>query len=375
MANLINSPFSDDDRAHMRAALSLAKRGLGIVAPNPAVGCVIVRPDLGVNGRVVGRGFTQSGGRPHAETEALRQAGDLAAGSHVYVTLEPCNHHGQTGPCTVALISAGVSAVTIALTDPDPRVMGSGIERLKHAGIVVRTSLNDNDARRINAGFIRVQEHGRPWVTLKIATSADGMIAAEKGVPLWITGAAARARGHLIRAQNDGILTGVGTVVADDPQLTCRLPGLEHQSPRRFIVDPQARMSPDAQILKPSNDSASAVYVAEGAGHSFDNTGADIIPMPAQDGRFDMSVILQDLGTRGITRLMVEAGQGINDAFMAADLIDEIAWFRAPTNIGTDGVSVFSSKEIESPDQSDDFERIETIDLDDDRLERYLRVR
>ncbi len=375
MANLINSAFSDDDRAHMRSALSLAKRGLGTVAPNPAVGCVLVRPDLGENGRVVGRGFTQPAGRPHAETQALKQAGELAAGSDAYVTLEPCNHHGQTSPCTEALIDAGVSTVTIALTDPDPRVQGAGIERLKQAGIDVRIGLFEDDARHINAGFLSVQERRQPWVTLKIATSADGMIAAEKGVPLWITGAAARARGHLIRARNDGILTGVGTVVADDPQLTCRLPGMEHQSPRRFIIDPQARMSPDTNILKPSNGRASAVYVAEGADHSFANTGAEIIPMQTRDGRFNISAILQDLGSRGITRLMVEGGQGINDAFLAADLIDEITWFRAPAVIGSNGVAAFSIKSIKSPDLSGDFAHTETIELDDDRLERYLRVR
>lgn len=374
MANPINSAFSEDDRAHMCAALSLAKRGLGNVAPNPAVGCVLVRPDLG-NGRVVGRGFTQPSGRPHAETEALTQAGDLAAGSHAYVTLEPCNHQGQTGPCTEALINAGVRVVTVALTDPDPRVQGGGIERLKQAGIDVRTGLLESDARHINAGFLSVQGRRRPWVTLKIATSADGMIAAEKGVPLWITGAAARARGHLIRAKNDGILTGVGTVVADDPQLTCRLPGLEHQSPKRFIIDPHARMSPDAHILKPSNGWTSAVYVAEGSSHSFANTGANVIPLPARDGCFDMSAVLQDIGARGITRLMIEAGQGINDAFLSADLIDEVAWFRAPTVIGPNGVTAFAINGAKKPDQSGDFTRVATIELDDDRLERYLRVK
>lgn len=376
MASPINSVFSDDDHAHMRAALSLAKRGLGNVAPNPAVGCVLVRPDLGLNSRVVGRGFTQTGGRPHAETEALKQAGSLAKSSHAYVTLEPCNHHGQTGPCTDALINAGVSAVTIALTDPDPRVQGSGIQRLIDAGIEVRTGLFMEESRHINAGFLSVQERDYPWVTVKVATSADGMIAVEKGVPLWITGTASRARGHLIRAQNDGILTGVGTIIADDPQLTCRLPGLEHQSPRRFIIDPKARMSPDAKILKPSCDGqVTVVYVAKDTDHSFTDTGADIVTIPAHDGRFSILAILQDISSRGITRLMVEAGQGINDAFLTAGLIDEIAWFRAPTVIGADGAPAFTSKGIESPDQSADFERTETISLDDDQLERYLRVR
>lgn len=372
MAKPINLAFSDDDRAHMRAALSLAKRGLGTVAPNPAVGCVLFRPDLGVNGRVVGRGFTQPGGRPHAETEAIKQAGEHATNAHAYVTLEPCNHQGQTGPCTEALISAGISTITIALTDPDPRVQGSGIQRLKDAGIDVRTGLLENDARAVNAGFLSVQEHGQPWITLKVATSADGMIAAEKGVPLWITGAAARAHGHLIRAQNDAILTGVGTVVADNPQMTCRLPGLEHRSPLRFVIDPQARMAPNAQILQPLDRQPTVVFIGADAQLTSNNLDADIILLPLTDGRFAISDVLEAVAERGITRLMIEGGQGINDAFMSADVIDEIAWFRAPSIIGSNGVRAFSRH---CPDQSKDYRLKDTIALDDDRLERYVRVR
>jgi len=371
MANPINSVFTDDDRAHMRAALSLAKRALGTVAPNPAVGCILFRPDLGANGRVVGRGFTQPGGRPHAETEAIKQSGEQAIGAHAYVTLEPCNHQGQTGPCTEALIDAGIRAVTLALTDPDPRVQGRGIERLKDAGLEVRTGLLEDEARALNCGFLSVQERGRPWVTLKVATSADGKIAAEKGVPLWITGAAARARGHLIRAQNDATLTGVGTVIADNPQMNCRLPGLEHRSPRRFVIDPQARMSPDAEILKPLNEHKTVVFTGEKTDTKLSSTDVEILPQPLVDGRFDISDLLEVLATHGMTRVMVESGQGINDAFLSAGLIDEITWFRAPTNIGPKGVSAFTQV---APDNSPDFHCITTIELDGDRLERYLRV-
>jgi diaminohydroxyphosphoribosylaminopyrimidine deaminase/5-amino-6-(5-phosphoribosylamino)uracil reductase len=371
MANPINSVFTDDDRAHMRAALSLAKRAIGTVAPNPAVGCVLFRPDLGADGRVVGRGFTQPGGRPHAETEAIHQAGDLASSAHAYVTLEPCNHQGQTGPCTEALIDAGISGVTVALTDPDPRVQGSGINRLKDAGLDVRIGLLEDEARTINAGFLSIQERRRPWVTLKVATSADGMIAAEKGVPLWITGSAARARGHLIRSQNDAILTGVGTVVADNPQMTCRLPGLEHRSPRRYVIDPQARMSPDAEILKPVNGHQTVVFTGAETADRRVGGQAEANPQPLVDGRFDISRLLEIIAMRGITRLMVEGGQGINDAFLSAGLIDEIAWFRAKTDIGASGVSAFSHG---TPDNSPDFQCVSTIDLDGDRLERYLRV-
>lgn len=375
MAKPINSAFSENDRALMRAALSLASRGVGNVAPNPAVGCILFRPDLGNDGRVVGRGWTQPGGRPHAETEAIKQAGDYAAQAHAYVTLEPCNHHGQTGPCTEALISAGITSVTVALTDPDPRVSGTGIERLKNAGIEVRAGLLEREARTLNAGFLSVLERQRPWVTLKVATSSDGMIAAEKGVPLWITGAAARARGHLIRAQNDAILTGVGTVVADNPQMTCRLSGLEDRSPVRVVIDPNGRMSPDARILKPTNEQLTIVFSGETTASNHLDRAAGIVILPTNSGRFEIPDMLETLARRGITRSMVEGGQGINDSFLDADMIDEITWFRAPTIIGSHGVSAFSKTGTESPDQSPDFQLTTTIDLDDDRLERYVRVR
>ncbi|MEX2311694.1 MAG: bifunctional diaminohydroxyphosphoribosylaminopyrimidine deaminase/5-amino-6-(5-phosphoribosylamino)uracil reductase RibD, partial [Rhodospirillales bacterium] len=201
----------------MRAALGLASRGLGRVAPNPAVGCVLVRPDLGQSthdGLVVGRGWTQPGGRPHAETEAIRRAGTLAQGAHAYVTLEPCNHQGQTGPCTEALIAAGITSATVALEDPDPRVAGSGFKRLRDAGIAVRVGLLADQARRLNAGFLSVVERKRPWVTMKTATTLDGAIASRTGHSQWITGPAARARGHLLRAENDAIISGIGTVRA-----------------------------------------------------------------------------------------------------------------------------------------------------------------
>lgn len=372
--------FSDDDRAHMRAALSLARRGLGNVAPNPAVGCVLVRPDLGWKGRVVGRGWTQPGGRPHAETEAIRRAGNLAKSSHAYVTLEPCNHHGQTGPCTEALITAGVHSVTIALTDPDPRVSGTGTEKLRSAGLSVRTGLLEHEARALNAGFLSVQQRRRPWITLKIATSLDGMIAAEKGTQLWITGPSARYRGHLLRAQNDGILTGIGTVLADNPQLTCRLPGLEGQSPERFVLDTHLRVPETANILSPAHQSATTIFFGDSeetlrsATYKRLTSAYKLTPMPMTNGQIDLTAAVSMLAERGITRLMVEGGQSINTAFLNAGLIDEVAWFRAPTSIGVEGVRAFDIAGTEYPDQSGAFELTSVIDLDDDRLERYLRV-
>src|SRR5437667_7337034 len=216
------------DLQAMRAALALARRGLGRVWPNPAVGCVIVK-----NGRIVGRGWTQPGGRPHAETEALARAGAAARGATLYVTLEPCSHHGRTPPCVDAIIAAGIARVVSALVDPNPQVAGAGHWRLAEQGITVEIGTGADAARRAHAGHIRRVRDGRPHVTLKLAVSADGKAGLSPRRPVAITGEAARERLHLVRAMNDAVLTGIGTVLSDDPQLTCRLPGMERRSPVR----------------------------------------------------------------------------------------------------------------------------------------------
>src|SRR6266853_3702784 len=228
----------------MRAALGLARRGLGRVWPNPAVGCVIVK-----DGRAVGRGWTQPGGRPHAETEALARAAAAAHGATAYVTLEPCCHWGRTPPCADALIAAGLGRVVVALEDPDPRVAGGGVARLRAAGIAVEAGLGAAEAAEINAGFFQRVRLGRPLVTLKLATSLDGRIATASGESRWITGAPARERAHLLRATHDAILVGTDTVLTDDPQLTCRLPGLASRSPVRIVLDRQLRIPPTARII------------------------------------------------------------------------------------------------------------------------------
>ena len=372
--------FGSDDRAHMRAALALASRGLGRVAPNPAVGCILVREGLGQNGLVVGRGWTQPGGRPHAETHALAQAGDLARGAHAYVTLEPCNHQGQTGPCTDALINAGIERVTIALEDPDPRVSGTGLKRLADAGIDVRTGLMNAEARRMNAGFLSVIERGRPWVTLKTATTLDGAIASRTGKSKWITGNVARSRGHLLRAQNDAILTGIGTVRDDDPALTCRLRGLENRSPVRVIVDTRAELPLDSQLINGIRDDV-PVWLVTGSDASADaiqalqDRGATVVQLSlASGGRIAPLDILRALAKKGITRVLLEAGSTLSGSFMADDLIDEMAWFRAPTVMGGDGLPAIAPMAVNGPENATKFEHIETIPLDGDRLERYLRT-
>src|SRR5258705_7039290 len=230
----------EDDIRHMRHALRLAARALGNAAPNPAVGCVIVAP----SGSIVGRGWTQTGGRPHAETVALSQAGALARGATAYVTLEPCSHHGQTPPCADALATAGLARVVGAIIDSDPRVAGSGFARLQSAGVKVARGVLEAEARALNLGFFRRVAEGGPLVALKIAQSADGYVADAQGNSRWITSERARAHGHLLRVRHDAILVGMGTARADDPMLTCRLPGLEGRSPLRVVLETQLQLSP-----------------------------------------------------------------------------------------------------------------------------------
>lgn len=365
----------------MRAALGLAGRGLGRVAPNPAVGCILVSPDLGSSpfGRIVGAGWTQPGGRPHAETEALAQAGDLARGAHAFVTLEPCNHQGETGPCTEALIQAGVTSVTAAVEDPDPRVSGSGLERLKAAGIAVRSGLMADAASLLNGGFFNVVRHRRPWVTMKTATTMDGAIASRNGKSQWITGPEARARGHLLRAKNDAILTGIGTVREDNPELTCRLPGMSDRSPVRVVVDPRLEIDIAAKLLDTLDVAPLWLLAVDAADKEksarLSDLGASMINLPpVTGGRISPEMILTALAERGITRVLLEAGSALTASFIDSGLVDEICWFRAASIMGGDGLPAIAPMAVNSPENAFKFHRVETIDLDGDVLERYLRL-
>ena len=331
------------DLCRMRAALALARRGLGAAWPNPAVGCVIADA-----GRVVGRGWTQPGGRPHAETEALRRAGAGARGAAAYVSLEPCSHWGRTPPCADALILAGVRRVVVAIEDPDPRVAGSGIARLRAAGIAVETGLCAEEAAEINAGFLTRQRLGRPLVTLKLATSLDGRIATRTGASQWITGRPARERGQALRADHDAIMVGTGTVLADDPQLTCRLPGLGHRSPIRVVLDRRLRIPLRARLIAGARQTPTWVLTLASADparrEAFLAAGASLIdadPDPA--GRIDLAAALAALGRRGITRLLVEGGAHLAAALLRAGLVDRLAWFHAPLLIGADGTPAIAA--------------------------------
>ena len=358
----------------MRAALALARRGLGAVWPNPSVGCVIVN-----DGRVVGRGWTQPGGRPHGETEALRRAGEAARGAVAHVSLEPCCHWGQTPPCVDALIAAGVRRVVVALEDPDPRVAGEGLRRLRAAGLDVEVGLCTEEAAEVNAGFLSRLRLGRPLVTFKLATSLDGRIAVATGESQWITGPPARDRAHALRASHDAIMVGTGTVVADDPQLTCRLPGLGHRSPVRVVIDRHLRISPASRIIADAPRVPTWVLTLRSADPGrramFLANRVTLIDVDDDaEGQIDLAAALGVLGERGITRLLVEGGARLAAAFFRARLVDRLVWVHAPLVIGGDGIPAIAGFDLAALADGRAFERLSTETIGDDVLTTF-RVR
>ena len=360
------SERSDDD--YLGIALALAGRGLGNVWPNPAVGCVVVH-----HGLVVGRGWTQPGGRPHAETMALEQAGAGAMGATAFVSLEPCAHHGQTPPCAEALIAAGIARVVIAAPDPDPRVNGRGIGVLRAAGVAV--DLPDHAvARVLNAGFFSKVNQGRPLVTLKLASTLDGRIALRSGESQWITGPLARARGHLLRAEHDAILVGIGTALADDPELTCRLPGMLSRSPVRVVLDSRLRLPSHGRLARGAKNNP--VWAITGPGQksaALNKLGVDILPAAlAGSGRINLQAALEVLAGLGINRLLVEGGSAVSTAFLNAGLVDHLAWFRAPGLIGDEGLAVVGDIGLTMLANMPRFHREAIEILGDDVLESYV---
>lgn len=361
----------DTDIGHMRTALGLARRGLGRVAPNPAVGCVIVR-----DGVVVGRGWTQPGGRPHGEAQALERAGEAARGATAYVSLEPCAHWGKTPPCADALVEAGVVRVVVAAEDPDPRVSGRGIERLRGAGIEVEVGLLGEEAIEINAGFFSRVTKGRPLVTWKAATSLDGRIATHSGASRWITGAGARERGHLLRAQHDAIMIGSGTAIADDPRLTCRIPGLGERSPVRVVVDSRLQVPLTSALVRTANEVPTWIVTLahndRARRDALVDLGVELIEVEAgEDGRPRLDRALETIGDRGVTRLLVEGGGHLSASLLKAALIDRIVWFRAPSVIGGDGLPAAQPFGVDHPDGAPRFRRVEVVPVGDDVMEIY----
>lgn len=360
-----------EDAAHMRAALALARRGLGNTWPNPSVGCVLVR-----DGRVVGRGWTQPGGRPHAETEALARAGDLARGATAYVTLEPCSHWGRTPPCCDALIRAGVARVVAATGDPDPRVDGRGLARLRAAGIAVETGLLEGEARAMIAGFARRLRHGRPLVTLKLATTLDGRIATEAGESRWITGPEARREAHALRARHDAILVGSGTVLADDPDLTCRVPGMARAKLLRVVADARLRTPPGARLV--ATAAAHPTLLVTVPGHAppalapYQAAGVEVAKVArGEAGGVAMPALLAALGQRGVTRLLVEGGAGIAAALLREGLVDRLAWFHAPGVMGGEGLAAIGALQLAGLAAMPRFRRVAARPLGADWLTEF----
>ena len=323
------------DTDHMAHALRLAARGLGNTWPNPAVGCVILR-----DGQVVGRGWTQPGGRPHAEVRALLQAGPLAAGATAYVTLEPCAHHGHTPPCAEALIAAKVARVVTALTDPDPRVSGKGHTMLRLAGIDVTEGVLTDEARRLNAGFLKRVTGGLPLVTLKLAATLDGRIATASRESRWITGPQARRKVHALRMSHDAVMVGTGTALADDPDLTVRDLGATRQ-PVRVLLDRALKHAPDSRLGRTAH--AHPVWVIHGASApetartAWAATQAVLIEVPEADGRLDLTAALSALAERGLTRILSEGGSTLAAALLRAGLVDDLALFSGAVLIGAEG--------------------------------------
>jgi diaminohydroxyphosphoribosylaminopyrimidine deaminase/5-amino-6-(5-phosphoribosylamino)uracil reductase len=366
-------PIRDaDDARFMALALALGRRGLGRTWPNPAVGAVVVK-----DGVIVGRGWTQPGGRPHAETEALRRAGDAARGATLYVTLEPCSHYGKTPPCADAVIAAGITRVVSALTDPNPEVAGAGHWRLAQAGIVTEVGIGADEARRAHAGHIRRVQDGRPLVMLKLAVSADDKVALAGRKPVRITGEAANARVHLMRATSDAVLTGIGTVLADDPLLTCRLPGMH--SPVRVVLDGSLRLPPASKLVTTARQTPLWVVTGEGASQEREKAlvaqGVEVQRVAtAADGRLDLAAVLKLLAQRGITRLMVEAGPILAAALVRADLVDAAAVFRAPAPIGPDGIDALDALPLSALTRSPRLASIGSEVVGVDVVEMYERA-
>jgi len=359
------------DAHHMAVAQRLATRGLGRVAPNPAVGCVIVS-----EGRVVGRGITQPSGRPHAETVALDQAGKAASGATVYVTLEPCAHTGETLPCVDALIAARVGRVVIACEDPDPRTAGLGIERLIEAGISVSVGIGRDAALKANAGFFLKVRTGRPLFALKMATSLDGKIATATGRSQWITGDAARARGHLLRATHDAILIGSGTALADNPSLTCRLPGMENRNPIRLVLDSRGQTLNADLSLFDSVGPPTKVFVGStkiAATASLPKPHRVIAVDTDDEGHVSPIAVAKHLAEQGITRVLIEGGSGINAAFLQAGLIDQMHAFRAPKVIGEDGLCAIGDLSLDDVTDAVHFQRTHLETLGPDVYEAFDR--
>ena len=331
----------------MRLALALGRRNLGHTWPNPAVGAVIVK-----DGVVIARGWTQEGGRPHAEVEALRRAKKATQGATMYVSLEPCSHQGKTPPCADAIIRAGIARVVSAMEDPNPEVAGQGHERLRAKGITVEVGVGAEEARRIHAGHVMRVTKGRPYVTLKLAISADGKAGLAGRRPAVISGEAARERVFQIRAANDAILVGIGTVLSDDPQLTCRLPGMFERSPVRVVLDEDLRLPLATSVVATVRETPTWVFTSHRpsaiAEEILQHKGCKVFRVGEDNGRLDLNQTLKKLAEQGITRCLVEGGPTVASSLVAANLVDEAILLRGEKIIGDTGIDPLEGMPLEA---------------------------
>ena len=366
----VATPNLADDRRFMGLALALGRRGLGRTWPNPAVGAVVVK-----DGEIVGRGWTQPGGRPHAEIEALRRAGQMARGATLYVTLEPCSHHGKSPPCADAVIASGIARVVSTMEDPNPEVAGRGHARLRSAGIAVDIGVEAATARRDHAGHIRRVRDGRPHVMLKLAISADGKAAGAGRRRVAITGNAVRDRVHLMRARSDAIVIGMGTALADDPVLTCRLPGMVKVSPTRVLLDAGLRLPMQSRLLATAGETPLWIMTSRHTPAASETAarqgGAEVLRVAEKQGRLDLREALKLLAERGITRLMVEGGPTVASAFVEADLVDEAIFFHSPTVIGEEGLPALEPRAAKLLNQQ--LKQVSGEPVGPDRQETYER--
>jgi diaminohydroxyphosphoribosylaminopyrimidine deaminase/5-amino-6-(5-phosphoribosylamino)uracil reductase len=363
------------DLRFMQLALTLGRRGQGRTWPNPAVGAVIVK-----DGVILGRGWTQPGGRPHAEPVALAQAGEAARGATLYVTLEPCSHFGKSPPCADAIVAAGIARVVAAIEDPNPDVAGQGHARLRAAGIRVDVGLCAEQAARDHAGHFRRIRDKRPHVVLKLAVSPDDKIAAAGHKPVAVTGEMVRSRVHLLRAQCDAVLVGMGTVLADDPELTCRLPGMMKRSPVRVVLDRALRISGNSKlvhsarttplwVMTSSLSEAPAAMALGAAGTQVLRVPTTIAPPPG----LDLLAVLHSLSEKGITKLLVEGGSKVASSFVAAGLVDEVWLFRGPKEIGEGGIAALDALPLSAITGSPDFVQRASETIENDTLTIYER--
>ncbi len=356
--------FTPADREFMARALGLAERGLFTTTPNPRVGCVMVR-----DGEVVGEGFHERAGEPHAEARALAAAGRRAAGATVYVTLEPCSHHGRTPPCADALIAARVRRVVAAMRDPNPKVAGEGFARLRSAGVEVASGLLEDEARELNVGFVSRLARARPWIRLKVAATLDGRTAAANRQSQWITGEASRRDGHRWRARACAVLTGIGTVKDDDPRLTVREVATTRQ-PLKVLVDSRLELPLDARILEGGNLLVAAGVADRGRIAALRAKGAEVVVLPNAAGKVELAELMRELARRELNEIHVEAGVKLNGSLVAAGVVDELLIYLAPGLLGDGGSGMFNLPSIQRLDQ-----RLDLRLLDVERLGDDVRIR